>query len=177
MRNALQALLENVLRRLRPEKPAVDPVADILTKVHPVHLIRALFALLLREAPDSKEIWSTFHIVFRDNYEAFSAALERNLEGDAVTDLLALFLIQVARNGLFVPERTARMRQLADELGVHIPTDDPTDRIRNFFALLLREEPDAKQIWSAFHIVFRDNYESFSAALNRNLEGADLTDL
>src|SRR5207237_706394 len=113
------------LRRLRPEPPPVDPVDEILTKFHPVHLIRAVFALLLREAPNAKEIWSTFHIVFRDNYEAFSAALDRNLEGDAVTDLLALFLIQVARNGLFVPERSARMRQLAEGLGV-LSKDDPT---------------------------------------------------
>ena len=75
---------------------------------------------LLREAPDAKEIWSTFHIVFRDNYEAFSAALDRNLEGDAVTDLLALFLIQVAKNGVLVPERTVEMFHLAEKLGVHI---------------------------------------------------------
>src|SRR5207248_11220409 len=101
-----------------------ETVADVLSKVNPTELIRAFFALLLREGPDSREVWSTYHIVFRDQYEAFASAMDRNLEGDAVTDLLSLFLIQIARNGLFAPERAVRMRQLAEEVGVHFAKDE-----------------------------------------------------
>src|SRR6266436_3370857 len=119
MRNALRALVEKILQRpsaeantdtdsqvtapseVPRESTPVDPVEDILSKVHPTDLIRAFFALLLREAPDAKEIWSTFLIVFRDNYEALSMALGRNMERDDLINLLTLFLIPVARNGVF----------------------------------------------------------------------------
>ncbi len=186
MHKVLRAFLAKVLRRLAgvldppeplPEPAPVEPVADVLSKVHPTELILAFFALLLREGSDSSDIWSTYHIVFRDNYEAFSSALDRNLEGDTITDLLGLFLIQVARNGLFAPERAVRMRELAEELGIHFAKDDPTELIRSFFALLLRERSDAKEIWRSFHVVFRDNYEAFCTALGRNMEGDELIDL
>ncbi len=64
--------------------PEAAPVVrlPIPVKVHPTDLILGFFALLLREAPDASAIWNTFHTVFRGNYEAFSAALGQNVEGD-----------------------------------------------------------------------------------------------
>ena len=103
-----------------PEPAPVDPVADTLSKVHPTDLIVGFFALLLREAPDSSAIWNTFHTVFRGNYEAFSAALGQNVEGDDLISLLTLFVILVARNGVLAQEISVKMFHAAEKIGVHI---------------------------------------------------------
>ena len=99
-----------------PEQAPADPQY----KVHPTDLIGSFFALLLGEAPDAKQIWRAFHVAFHGNCEAFSAALGRNMEGEDLINLLALFLIQVARNGVFAPEHCARMFHVAEGLGVHL---------------------------------------------------------
>jgi Methyltransferase domain len=104
-----------------PEPAPVENLPEpAFFKLHPTGLILSFFALLLREAPDAKEIWNTFHTVFRGNYEAFSTALGKNMEGDDLISLLTLLLIQVARNGVFVPDLSVKMFHAAEEVGVHI---------------------------------------------------------
>src|SRR5262245_5943432 len=115
MRNVLRDFVQRILPR-----PPESAVPDILSKVPPADLIRAFFALLLREGPDAKEVWSTFHQVFRDKYEPLSTALGSNLQEHDIIDLLALFIIEVARNGVFVPERTVKIFHCAENMGVHM---------------------------------------------------------
>src|SRR5262249_22400058 len=111
----LHASLESAAENFR-----ANTADDILSKLQPADLIRAFFTLLLAHSQETKDAWRTFHVLLRENCDAFSKALGENEAEEDLIDLLGLFLIPVARNAVFSPDRTVQMFHTAERYGIHI---------------------------------------------------------
>ena len=86
----------------------------------PDEIMSEFFRLMTRQDGEGVNSWRMFHEMFRQRYEEFSTALNRNVPEDQLIPLLQVMLIPVVRNAFATAERCWAFFKVAESMGVHI---------------------------------------------------------